>query len=128
MDISEEIAEKAEHIIRLLKKGKFFDDYPFVLPIKFKISLQEQMWRKYKRCGEINLDTEELTEIIYKLNRDGLSDTIFEMCEKGYLKMAVNPAGELVYSINSDNKGMDILTKSQKYLLETFYIKKDDKR
>jgi hypothetical protein len=50
------------------------------------------------------------------------------MCDKGYLKMAVNPLGELVYSINSDNKGMDILTKSQKYLLETFYIKKDDKK
>jgi hypothetical protein len=128
MDISEEIAEKAEHIVKLLKKGKFFDEYPFILPIKFKISIQEEMWRKYKAKDEINLNTEELTEIIYKLNREGLSDTILEMCDKGYLKMAVNPLGELVYSINSDNKGMDILTKSQKYLLETFYIKKDDKK
>ena len=68
MDVSEEIAEKAEHIIKLLKKGKFFDEYPFILPIKFNISLQEEMWRKYKRSGEINLDTDELTEIIYKLN------------------------------------------------------------
>lgn len=128
MDISEEIAEKAEHIVKLLKKGKFFDEYPFILPIKFKISIQEEMWRKYKAKDEINLNTEELTEIIYKLNREGLSDTILEMCDKGYLKMSVNPLGELVYSINSDNKGMDILTKSQKYLLETFYIKKDDKK
>jgi hypothetical protein len=124
MDVSEEIAEKAEHIIKLLKKGKFFDDYPFILPIKFKIAIQEEMWRKYKKKGEINLNTEELTEIVYRLNREGLSDTILEMCDKGYLKMAVNPLGELVYSINSDNKGMDILSKQQKYLIESFYNKK----
>jgi hypothetical protein len=124
MDVSEEIAEKAEHIIKLLKKGKFFDEYPFILPIKFKIAIQEEMWRKYKKKGEINLNTEELTEIVYRLNREGLSDTILEMCDKGYLKMAVNPLGELVYSINSDNKGMDILTKQQKYLIESFYNKK----
>jgi len=124
MDVSEEIAEKAEHIVKLLKKGKFFDEYLFILPIKLKISIQEEMWRKYKKCGEINLSTEELTEIVYKLNREGLSDTIYEMCGKGYLKMAVNPMGELVYSINSDNKDMDILTKQQKYLIESFYNKK----
>lgn len=124
MDVSEEIAEKAEHIVKLLKKGKFFDEYLFILPIKLKISIQEEMWRKYKKSGEINLSTEELTEIVYKLNREGLSDTIYEMCGKGYLKMAVNPMGELVYSINSDNKDMDILTKQQKYLIESFYNKK----
>ena len=124
MDVSEEIAEKAEHIVKLLKRGNFFDDYPFILPIKFKISLQEEMWRKYKRCGEINLDTEELTEIVYRLNREGLSDTIYEMCDKGYLKMAVNPMGEIVYSLNSNNKEIELLTKQQKYVLESFHNKK----
>jgi len=124
MDVSEEIAEKAEHIVKLLKRGNFFDEYPFILPIKFKISLQEEMWRKYKRCGEINLDTEELTEIVYRLNREGLSDTIYEMCDKGYLKMAVNPMGEIVYSLNSNNKEIELLTKQQKYVLESFHNKK----
>jgi hypothetical protein len=81
------------------------------------------MHRKYKKTGETNLNTEELTEIIYNLNREGLSETIYEMCGKGYLKMAINPMGEIVYALNSDNKEINLLTKQQKYLMETFYKK-----
>jgi hypothetical protein len=123
MDISEEITEKADHIVKLLKKGKFFDEYVFILPIKLNISLQEEMHRKYKKTGEINLNTDEMSEIIFKLNREGLSDTIFEMCGKGYLKMAVNPMGEIVYSLNSDNKEIELLTIQQRHVLESFYKK-----
>ena len=123
MDISEEITEKADHIVKLLKRSKFFEEYVFILPIKLNISLQEEMHRKYKKTGETNLNTEELTEIIYNLNREGLSETIYEMCGKGYLKMAINPMGEIVYALNSDNKEINLLTKQQKYLMETFYKK-----
>jgi len=123
MDISEEITEKADHIVKLLKRSKFFEEYIFILPIKLNISLQEEMHRKYKKTGETNLNTEELTEIIYNLNREGLSETIYEMCGKGYLKMAINPMGEIVYALNSDNKEINLLTKQQKYLMETFYKK-----
>jgi hypothetical protein len=124
MDIQDEINEKSEHIVRLLKKGSFFEEYPFILPLKLKITLQVNMNEKYNKCGVIDLNTEELSEIVFKLNREGLSDTIYELSDKGYLKMAINKIGELVYTIADTNKSIELLNKRQKFLLETFYIKK----
>ena len=124
MDISEEITEKADHIVKLLRRGKFFEEYVFILPIKLNISLQEEMHRKYKKTGETNLNTEEMSEIIFKLNREGLSDTIYECSQKGYLKMAVNKDGELVYTISDTGKSIELLNKRQKFLLESFISKK----
>jgi hypothetical protein len=124
MDIQDEIQEKSEHIVRLLKRGSFFEEYPFILPLKLKITLQVNMNEKYKQCGIIDLTTEELSEIVFKLNREGLSDTIYELSEKGYLKMAINKVGELVYTSTDNNKSIELLNKRQKFLLETFSIKK----
>ncbi len=124
MDIQDEIQEKSEHIVRLLKRGSFFEEYPFILPLKLKITLQVNMNEKYKQCGIIDLTTEELSEIVFKLNREGLSDTIYELSERGYLKMAINKVGELVYTSTDNNKSIELLNKRQKFLLETFSIKK----
>ncbi len=124
MDIQDEIQEKSEHIVKLLKRGSFFEEYPFILPLKLKITLQANMSEKYKQCGIIDLTTEELSEIVFKLNREGLSDTIYELSEKGYLKMAINKVGELVYTSTDANKSIELLNKRQKFLLETFYVKK----
>jgi hypothetical protein len=38
--------------------------------------------------------------------------------------MAINKIGELVYTIADTNKSIELLNKRQKFLLETFYIKK----
>ena len=124
MDIEDEINDKAEHIVRLLKKGSFFDDYPFILPVKLKLTLQVSMHEKYKRIGIMDLSTEELSILIHQLNREGLSATLLELNHKGYLRMAVNKDGELVYTISDTNKSMEFLNKRQKFLLETFIIKK----
>jgi len=124
MDIQDEIQEKSEHIVKLLKRGSFFEEYPFILPLKLKITLQVNMSEKYKQYGIIDLTTEELSEIVFKLNREGLSDTIYELSEKGYLKMAINKVGELVYTSTDANKSIELLNKRQKFLLETFSIKK----
>lgn len=124
MDISEEISNKADHIIKLLKKGSFFDDYPFILPLKLKVMLQSSMYEKYNRDNTIDLSHEELTSLIHELNKEGLSNTLYELNQKGFLRMAVNPSGELVYAISDVNKSVDFLNKRQKFLLETFIPKK----
>lgn len=124
MDEQNEINEKAEHIVKLLKKGTFFDEYPFILPLKLKIALQASMIKKWEEEGNMNLTKKELGELVSQLNRDGLSDTIYECSQKGYLKMAINPKGELVYTISDTGKSIEILNKRQKFLLESFIAKK----
>lgn len=124
MDVQDEINEKAEQIVKLLKKGTFFDEYPFVLPLKLKIALQVFMTKKWEVKGDMNLSKKELLELVYQLNRDGLSDTIYECSQKGYLKMAVNKEGELVYTISDTGKSIELLNKRQKFLLESFISKK----
>lgn len=124
MDEQNEINEKAEHIVKLLKKGTFFDEYPFILPLKLKIALQASMNKKWEEEGNMNLTKKELGELVSQLNRDGLSDTIYECSQKGYLKMAINPKGELVYTISDTGKSIEILNKRQKFLLESFIAKK----
>ncbi len=124
MDIEEEINDKAEHIVRLLKRGSFFEEYPFILPVKLKLTLQASMYKKYKSEGVVDLDTKELGLLIHNLNRDGLSSTLYELNHKGYLRMAVNKEGELVYALSDTSKSIEFLNKRQKFLLETFTIKK----
>ncbi len=124
MDVQNEINEKAEHIVKLLKKGTFFDEYPFILPLKLKITLQVSMSKKWDEKGDMNLSKKELGELVSQLNRDGLSDTIYECSQKGYLKMAINKSGELVYTIADTGKSIELLNKRQKFLLESFIIKK----
>lgn len=124
MDIEDEINDKAEHIVRLLKKGSFFDDYPFILPVKLKLTIQASMYEKYTKEGVIDLNTEELGYLIHNLNREGLSSTLYELNHKGYLRMAVNKEGELVYALADTKKSIEFLNKRQKFLLETFTLKK----
>lgn len=124
MDIEDEINDKAEHIVRLLKKGSFFDDYPFILPVKLKLTIQASMHEKYTKEGVIDLNTEELGYLIHNLNREGLSSTLYELNHKGYLRMAVNKEGELVYALADTKKSVEFLNKRQKFLLETFTLKK----
>ncbi len=124
MDIEDEINDKAEHIVRLLKKGSFFDDYPFILPVKLKLTIQASMHEKYAKEGIMDLNTEELGYLIHNLNRDGLSSTLYELNHKGYLRMAINKEGELVYALSDTKKSIEFLNKRQKFLLETFTLKK----
>lgn len=124
MDVQNEINEKADQIVKLLKKGTFFDEYPFILPLKLKIALQVSMSKKWDENGDMNLSKKELGELVSQLNREGLSDTIYECSQKGYLKMAINKTGELVYTIADTGKSIELLNKRQKFLLESFIIKK----
>jgi ribosomal protein S8 len=118
MNILTEIIEKTDNIIELLNKTNFFSDYPFIDADNFKYKLQVRMQYKWEEEEEINLTSDEFIQVVNRASSEGISDTIFEMCDKGLLKMAVNPKGELVYALSDGVKKR--LSKKEKELMSIF--------
>ena len=100
MNILTEIVEKSDEIVDTLIQTNFFDDYPFIDEKVFKYRLQVTMQRKWEQCDEMNLNSNEFIALVRAVSSDGISETINEMCEKNLLRMAVNPKGELVYTLS----------------------------
>lgn len=100
MNILTEIIEKSYEIVDILNQTNFFDDYPFVDEDVFKYRLQVAMQRKWEQADDMNLNSEEFIILVRAVSSEGISDTINEMCEKNLLRMAVNPKGELVYTLS----------------------------
>jgi hypothetical protein len=56
----------------------------------------------------MNLNSNEFIALVRAVSSDGISETINEMCEKNLLRMAVNPKGELVYTLSDGiTKGLN---------------------
>jgi len=100
MNILTEIIEKSDEIVDILNQTNFFDDYPFVDEKVFKYRLQVAMQRKWEQVDDMNLTSEEFIILVRVVSSDGIAETINEMCEKDLLRMAVNPKGELVYTLS----------------------------
>jgi hypothetical protein len=100
MNILTEIVEKSDEIVDILNQTNFFDDYPFVDEKVFKYRLQVAMQRKWEQVDDMNLTSEEFIILVRVVSSDGIAETINEMCEKDLLRMAVNPKGELVYTLS----------------------------
>ncbi len=100
MNILTEIIEKSYEIVDILNQTNFFDDYPFVDEDVFKYRLQVAMQRKWEQADDMNLNSEEFIILVRTVSSEGISNTINEMCEKNLLRMAVNPKGELVYTLS----------------------------
>lgn len=100
MNILTEIIEKSDEIVDILNQTNFFDDYPFVDEKVFKYQLQVEMQRKWEQTDEMNLNSNEFIKLVRRISSEGISETIAQMCEKDLLRMAVNPKGELVYTLS----------------------------
>jgi len=108
MNILTEIVEKSDEIVDTLIQTNFFDDYPFIDEKVFKYRLQVTMQRKWEQTDDMNLTSEEFIILVRAVSSDGISETINEMCEKNLLRMAVNPKGELVYTLSDGiTKGLN---------------------
>ena len=108
MNILTEIIEKSDEIVDILKQTNFFGDYPFVDEDVFKYRLQVAMQRRWEQTDDMNLSSEEFIILVRKISSEGISTTINEMCEKNLLRMAVNPKGELVYTLSDGiTKGLN---------------------
>jgi hypothetical protein len=100
MNILTEIIEKSDEIVDVLNQTNFFGDYPFIDEKVFKYRLQVAMQRKWEQYDEMNLNSTEFITLVKVVSSDGIAETINEMCEKNLLRMAVNPKGELVYTLS----------------------------
>ena len=108
MNILTEIIEKSDEIVDILKQTNFFGDYPFVDEDVFKYRLQVAMQRRWEQTDDMNLTSEEFIILVRVVSSEGISATINEMCEKNLLRMAVNPKGELVYTLSDGiTKGLN---------------------
>ena len=108
MNILTEIIEKSDEIVDILNQTNFFGDYPFVDADVFKYRLQVAMQRRWEQTDDMNLSSEEFIILVRKISSEGISTTINEMCEKNLLRMAVNPKGELVYTLSDGiTKGLN---------------------
>jgi hypothetical protein len=108
MNILTEIIEKSDEIVDILNQTNFFGDYPFVDADVFKYRLQVAMQRKWEQTDDMNLSSEEFIILVRVVSSDGISETINQMCEKDLLRMAVNPNGELVYTLSDGiTKGLN---------------------
>jgi hypothetical protein len=100
MNILTEIIEKSDEIVDVLNQTNFFGDYPFIDEKVFKYRLQVAMQRKWEQYDDMNLNSTEFITLVRVVSSDGIAETINEMCEKNLLRMAVNPKGELVYTLS----------------------------
>lgn len=100
MNILTEIIEKSYEIVDILNQTNFFGDYPFVDEGVFKYRLQVAMQRKWEQADDMNLTSEEFIILVRAVSSEGIAKTIDDMCEKNLLRMAVNPKGELVYTLS----------------------------
>ena len=108
MNILTEIIEKSDEIVDILNQTNFFGDYPFVDAEVFKYRLQVAMQRRWEQTDDMNLTSEEFIILVRVVSSEGISATINEMCEKNLLRMAVNPKGELVYTLSDGiTKGLN---------------------
>jgi hypothetical protein len=108
MNILTEIIEKSDEIVDVLNQTNFFGDYPFVDENIFKYRLQVAMQRRWEQTDDMNLSSEEFIILVRAVSSEGISATINEMCEKNLLRMAVNPKGELVYTLSDGiTKGLN---------------------
>ena len=108
MNILTEIIEKSDEIVDILNQTNFFGDYPFVDENVFKYRLQVAMQRRWEQTDDMNLTSEEFIILVRTVSSEGISTTINEMCEKNLLRMAVNPKGELVYTLSDGiTKGLN---------------------
>jgi hypothetical protein len=116
MNILTEIVEKSDEIVDVLNQTNFFADYPFIDEGVFKYRLQVAMQRKWEQSDEMNLNSNEFIKLVKTVSSDGIAETINEMCEKDLLRMAVNPKGELVYTLSDgiakglNNKEMELIS------------------
>jgi hypothetical protein len=108
MNILTEIIEKSDEIVDVLNQTNFFGDYPFIDEKVFKYRLQVTMQRKWEQYDDMNLNSNEFITLVRVVSSDGIAETINEMCEKNLLRMAVNPKGELVYTLSDGiTKGLN---------------------
>ena len=99
MDILTEIIEVSDEIIDTLKEENFFEETPFIDELELKRAIQMQMQYNWEQNNSMYLNDEQFLEIVNGLITDGVSNGLSDLIESGHVQSAVNPDGEIVYSL-----------------------------
>jgi hypothetical protein len=106
MNILTEIIEVSDEIIDTLKEEKFFEETPFINELGLKRELQKRMQYNWEQTNSMHLEDWQFLEIVNDLIADGVSNGLSDLIESGHVQSAVNPDGELCYSLTG--KPLDI--------------------
>ena len=99
MDILTEIIEVSDEIITTLKEENFFVETPFINELELKREIQKQMQYNWEQTERMYLNDEQFLEIVNGLITEGVSNGLSDLIESGHVQSAVNPDGEIVYSL-----------------------------
>ena len=99
MNILTEIIEVSDEIIDNLKEENFFEETPFIDELGLKIELQKHMQYNWEQTNSMHLNDEQFLQIVNDLIADGVSRGLSDLIETGHVQSAVNPDGEIVYSL-----------------------------
>lgn len=99
MDILTEIIEVSDEIITTLKEENFFVETPFINELELKREIQKQMQYNWEQTERMYLNDEQFLQIVNDLIADGISNGLSDLIESGHVQAAVNPDGEIVYSL-----------------------------
>jgi uncharacterized protein YjgD (DUF1641 family) len=99
MDILTEIIEVSDEMIDALKEENFFEETPFIDELKLKRAIQIQMQYNWEQTDNMYLNDEQFFQIVTDLMSDGISNGLSDLIESGHVQAAVNPNGEIVYSL-----------------------------
>lgn len=99
MNILTEIIEVSDEIIDNLKEENFFEETPFIDELGLKRELQKYMQYNWEQTNSMHLNDEQFLQIVNDLIADGVRRGLSDLIETGHVKSAVNPDGEIVYSL-----------------------------
>ena len=99
MNILTEIIELSDELIDSLTEQKFFEETPFVSPLDLKREIQKQMQYNWEQTNDIRIDEDQFLQICRDLTKSRISIGLGDLVDSGHVQTAVNPDGELVYSL-----------------------------
>jgi hypothetical protein len=99
MNILTEIIEVSDEIIDTLKEENFFEETPFINELALKRELQKHMQYNWEQTNSMKLSDEQFIEIVNDLIAGSVSSGLSDLIESGHVQTAVNPDGEIVYSL-----------------------------
>jgi hypothetical protein len=99
MDILTEIIETSDNMVEVLKEDGFFDEQLLIHPSDLRVALQIKMQRKWEQENDMYLNDTEFLDVCNELMTENISKGLSDLIDSGHVAVAVNPTGELVYSM-----------------------------
>jgi hypothetical protein len=99
MDILTEIIETSDNMVEVLKEDGFFDEQLLIHPSDLRVALQIKMQRKWEQENDMYLNDTEFLDVCNELMTENISKGLSDLIDSGHVEVAVNPDGELVYSM-----------------------------